>query len=161
MYYSFDDIYTTDFIFDNQRRMMSFSFDSYFNNNQKKLVINPCSFVIRNWSSIQVDEEYNERKSNSFIVKNRFSWNVEDGITYVEDSFIMPELALIIEMKQSGQNMFIYAMSYDNKYFYIRVVDACASLDLVDMTKNINVYNSFDDIRGGNTRIFLWQEFRV
>ncbi|MBO4596763.1 MAG: barstar family protein [Bacteroidaceae bacterium] len=80
-------------------------------------------------------------------MKNKFIWNTKDETAYMEDSFVMPNLALILEMKQEGNSLFIYSMSYDNKYFYIKVIDAHIFLDLVDMTKNINVYKSVDDIK--------------
>jgi hypothetical protein len=59
----------------------------------------------------------------------------------------MPELALILEMKQEGNNLFLYAMSDDNEYINLNIQDATVSLELVDMTKNVNVYRSSDSIR--------------
>ena len=146
MCYSFDDNYTTDFVFDCQRRMMAFSFDYYFDNNQKKRVLNPCRFVVKNWSSIQVDEESYNMELNSSAVKNKYSWKAEYGASNLEDSVVMAQLALILEMRQEGNSLFIWTMSYDNKYFNIKITDADISLELTDMTKNINMYKSVDEI---------------
>ncbi len=146
MYYSFDDNYTTDFVFDSQRRMMDFSFDYYFDNKQKKRVLNPCRFVVKNWSSIQVDEESYNMELNSSAVKNKYSWKAEYEASNLEDSVVMAQLALILEMRQEGNSLFIWTMSYDNKYFNIKITGADFSLELTDMTKNINVYKSVDEI---------------
>ena len=94
MYYSFDDNYTTHFSFDIQRRIMIFSFDYYYDDNLQKDVMNPCSLVIKDWTSIQ------------------YSLEPEDEYFELENSSVMPELALILEMKQEGNNLFLYAMSW-------------------------------------------------
>ena len=129
MYYSFDDNYATHFSFDNQRRVMLFSFDYYYDNNLQEDVHNPCSLVIKDWTSIQ------------------YSLEPEDEYFELENSSVMPELALILEMKQEGNNLFLYAMSDDNEYINLNILDATVSLELVDMTKNVNVYRSSDSIR--------------
>jgi len=129
MYYSFDDNYATHFSFDIQRRVMLFSFDYYYDNNLQKDIMNPCSLVIKDWSSIQ------------------YSLESENKYFELEDSSVMPELALILEMKQEGNNLFLYAMSDDNEYINLIILDATVSLELVDMTKNVNVYRSSDIIR--------------
>ncbi len=108
---------------------MLFSFDYYYDNNQKKDVMNPCSLVIKDWTSIQ------------------YSLEPEDEYFELENSSVMPELALILEMKQEGNNLFLYAMSDDNEYINLNILDATVSLELVDMTKNVNVYRSSDSIR--------------
>ena len=129
MCYSFDDNYATHFSFDNQRRVMHFSFDYYYDDNLQKDVMNPCSLVIKDWTSIQ------------------YSLEPEDEYFELENSSVMPELALILEMKQEGNNLFLYAMSDDNEYINLNILDATVSLELVDMTKNVNVYRSSDSIR--------------
>ena len=53
MYYSFDDNYATHFSFDIRRRVMHFSFDYYYDDNLQEDVMNPCSLVIKDWTSIQ------------------------------------------------------------------------------------------------------------
>ena len=108
---------------------MLFSFDYYYDNNLQKDVMNPCSLVIKDWTSIQ------------------YSLEPEDEYFELENSSVMPELALILEMKQEGNNLFLYAMSDDNEYINLNILDATVSLELVDMTKNVNVYRSSDSIR--------------
>lgn len=128
MYYSFDDNYTTHFSFDIQRRMMIFSFDYYYDDNLQEDVLNPCNLVIKDWTSIQ------------------YSLEPEDEYFKLENSSVMPELALILKMKQEGNNLFLYAMSDDNEYINLNIQDATVSLELVDMTKNVNVYKLSDSI---------------
>lgn len=108
---------------------MLFSFGYYYDNNLQKDVMNPCSLVIKDWTSIQ------------------YSLEPEDEYFELENSSVMPELALILEMKQEGNNLFLYAMSDDNEYFNLNILDATVSLELVEMTKNVNVYRSSDSIR--------------
>ena len=108
---------------------MLFSFDYYYDNNLQEDVHNPCSLVIKDWTSIQ------------------YSLEPEDEYFELENSSVMPELALILEMKQEGNNLFLYAMSDDNEYINLNILDATVSLELVDMTKNVNVYRSSDSIR--------------
>ena len=100
--------------------------------------MNPCSLVIKDWTSIQ------------------YSLEPEDEYFELENSSVMPELALILEMKQEGNNLFLYAMSDDNEYFNLNILDATVSLELVDMTKNVNVYRSSDSIRNlAEENVFL------
>ena len=117
---------------------MLFSFDYYYDNNLQKDVMNPCSLVIKDWTSIQ------------------YSLEPEDEYFELENSSVMPELALILEMKQEGNNLFLYAMSDDNEYINLNIQDATVSLELVDMTKNVNVYRSSDSIRNlAEENVFL------
>ena len=67
----------------------------------------------------------------------------------------MPELALILEMKQEGNNLFLYAMSDDNEYINLNILDATVSLELVDMSKNVNVYRLSDSIRNQEEDVFM------
>ena len=117
---------------------MLFSFDYYYDNNLQKDVMNPCSLVIKDWTSIQ------------------YSLEPEDEYFELENSSVMPELALILEMKQEGNNLFLYDMSDDNEYINLNILDATVSLELVDMTKNVNVYRSSDSIRNlAEENVFL------
>ncbi len=138
MYYSFDDNYATHFSFEIQRRVMLFSFDYYYDDNLQEDVMNPCSLVIKDWTSIQ------------------YSLEPEGEYFELENSSVMPELALILEMKQEGNNLFLYAMSDDNEYINLNILDATVSLELVDMTKNVNVYRSSDSIRNlAEEKVFM------
>ena len=137
MYYSFDDNYATHFSFDIRRRVMHFSFDYYYDDNLQEDVMNPCSLVIKDWTSIQ------------------YSLEPEDEYFELENSSVMPELALILEMKQEGNNLFLYAMSDDNEYINLNILDATVSLELVDMSKNVNVYRLSDSIRNQEEDVFM------
>ena len=129
MFYSFDDNYATNFSINIRRRVMFFSFDYYYDDNLQNDVFNPCSLVIKDWTSIQ------------------YSLGPEDKYYELENSSVMPDLTLILEMKQDGNNLFLYAMSDDNEYVNLNILDATVSLELVDMTKNVNVYRLSDSIR--------------
>lgn len=122
--YSFDDNYTYDFSFDEKKKEIVFFYESYFDIVRHIEVYNPCKFIIRNWDYMQV--------------------SYDNGIyTNIPRSGI-PKCELILEMKEQGHMIYLYAMTEIDEYIHLKFYNASTILEVDDMSKR---KNAFDDIR--------------
>ena len=131
---SFNDDMVYNCEIDYEQKVITISFDWYFDIIKRKIIVNPINLVIKNWSLVTFSRELHS--------------NPEEEIFQETGANILPVYE-ILRLEFRENYIYLHAVAYDDDeevYCYYKFYDASLSFILLDMTAHENVYENINEI---------------